>query len=82
MKVFPNPAKDKITVDLLSSGIKISDNSMLLITDVSGKIIHKIKISQQNTIDIGTSTFSNGMYFISIKSKEGVVAKSRFIVAH
>ncbi len=82
LKVFPNPAKDKITVDLLSSGIKSSDNSMLLITDVSGKIVHKVKLTQQSTIDIGTSTFANGVYFVSIKSKEGVVAKNRFIVAH
>ncbi len=82
LKVFPNPTKDKITVDVLSSGINLSDNSLLLITDVSGKIIYKEKINQQNTITLNTSSYSNGMYFVSIKTKEGIVAKNRFIVAH
>lgn len=82
LKVFPNPANDKLTVDILASGIKLSDNSMLLIADVSGKIIYKEKVTPQNNIQINTSAFSNGMYFVSIKTKDGVVAKNRFIVAH
>lgn len=82
LKVFPNPAKDKITIDVLSSGIKITENSMLIVTDVSGKIIHKEKINQQNNNTLNISSFSNGMYFVSIKTKDGVVAKNRFIVAH
>ena len=82
LKLYPNPANDKITVDLVSTGIKISDNSMLMVTDVSGKIIQKEKVNQQNTISINMSTFSNGMYFISLKTKEGIVAKSKFVVVH
>ncbi len=82
LKVYPNPANDKITVDLVSTGIKISDNSMLMVTDVSGKIIQKEKVNQQNTISINISTFSNGIYFISLKTKEGIVAKSKFVVVH
>lgn len=82
LKVFPNPAKDKITVDILSAGINLSDNSLLLITDVAGKIIYKEKISQQNAITLNTSTYSNGMYFVSVKTKDGIVAQNRFIVAH
>ncbi len=80
LKVFPNPAKDKVIVDLVSSGIKLADNAMLLVTDVGGKIIYKEKI-QQSSCNINVSEFSNGVYFVSIKTKEGVVAKNRFIVA-
>ncbi|MBL0328458.1 MAG: T9SS type A sorting domain-containing protein [Bacteroidetes bacterium] len=82
LKVFPNPAKDIVMVDFVASGINLSDNSLLVITDVSGKIIHREKLNQQQTIAINTSTFSNGLYFVSIKTKEGLVAKNRFIVAH
>lgn len=82
LKVFPNPAKDIVMVDFVASGINLSDNSLLVITDVSGKIIYKEKVSQQQTITINTSNFSNGLYFVSIKTKEGLVAKNRFIVAH
>ena len=83
LKIFPNPAKDKITVDLLSSGIKLSDNSIVIITDVSGKIVYKEKVGgQQNLISVNTLSLSNGMYFVSLKTKEGIVAKNRFVVAH
>ena len=82
LKVFPNPAKDIVMVDFVASGINLSDNSLLVITDVSGKIIHREKLNQQQTIAINTSTFSNGLYFVSIKTKEGLVAKNRFIVVH
>ncbi len=80
--VFPNPAKDKITIDFIASNINLSDNSLLVITDISGKIISKEKVSQQQTMTINTSTYSNGLYFVSIKTKDGIVAKNRFIVAH
>ncbi len=82
LKIYPNPAKDKITVELLSSQIKISENSILLVTDVSGKVIHKEKLNLQNNVIINTASFSNGMYFISLKTKDGVVAKSKFVVTH
>ncbi len=82
LKVFPNPAKDKLTIELFSSGIKISDNTLLVITDVSGKIVHKEKVNQQNTLTVNTAPFANGMYFVSLRTKEGSLVKNRFIVAH
>ncbi|MGZ4059899.1 MAG: T9SS type A sorting domain-containing protein, partial [Bacteroidia bacterium] len=82
LKVFPNPAKDIITVDIYGSFGKIPVNSVLVVTDISGKTIFNEKLQQQNTININTSAFTSGVYFISIKSKDELVGKSKFVVAH
>jgi hypothetical protein len=82
LKVYPNPAKDNITVDIYASFGKAPANSVLSVTDISGKIIFKEKLQQQNTMNINTSAFTSGVYFISIKSKDELIAKSKFVVAH
>ena len=82
IKVFPNPAKDIITVDIYSSLGKVPPNSVLTVTDISGKIIFKEKLQQQNTLNINTSAYTGGVYFVNIKSKNELVAKSKFIVTH
>jgi aminopeptidase N len=78
LKVFPNPAKDKLTIDL--SGMKPGEPQQLLISDVSGKIIYKEK-TQQQIMSINTSSYADGVYFISVKMKDGSMSKSKFIIA-
>lgn len=81
IKIFPNPAKDLLTVDAAS--LKLSGTTSIIITDTSGKIVYKEKINQQQTIfNVSTSTYSNGIYFITIKMKDAIIAKNKFIVAH
>ncbi len=81
IKLYPNPTKDILTIDLLSSGIKIYGSVILIITDTSGKTIYKEKLNpQQTTTTIKTTGYSNGVYFVSINNNETVLAKSKFIV--
>ncbi len=82
LALYPNPANDKLTIDLLASGIKSFDNTICIITDVSGKIIYKEKIKHQNTISINTVGFSNGMYFVSLKTNDEITAETKFVIAH
>ncbi len=82
VKVFPNPTANMITVDLTSTINKIADNSLLIITDITGRIIYTEKLNQQNTVSITTSAFDNGIYFVSLKSKDKIIANNKFIVAH
>lgn len=83
IKVFPNPTKDMLTMDLGASSIKIPSNAILTITDTSGKITFSEKLDPlQNTVNLKTSAYSSGVYFISIKVNDAVIAKSKFVVAH
>jgi len=82
IKVFPNPAKDLLTVDFMASSLKIPNNAILTVTDSSGKISYTEKLpSHQNTVNIKTTAYSSGVYFITIKVKDTILAKSKFVVA-
>ena len=83
IKLFPNPANETVTVDLSSSASVIQTGSMLIISDVAGKIIHKEKLTPlQTALNINTSAYSNGIYFVTIKNNSAVVAKNKFVIAH
>ncbi len=82
IKVFPNPAKDMVTVDLAASMLKLSNNTVLTITDTSGKIVYKEKLNpQQSAVNIKTSAYSSGVYFISVKANDAITVESKFIIA-
>jgi hypothetical protein len=82
LKVFPNPAKDIITVDVYASLGKTMNNAVISIVDVNGNIVFKEKLQQQNMFNINTTAFASGVYFISIRSKDELVARSKFVVTH
>ena len=82
LKVFPNPAKDKLTVEIDPFNVNNTGNSVLLIFDAAGKAVYKEKVNNRNTMIINTLSLKNGVYFINIKDKEGIVLKGKFIIAH
>ena len=60
LKVYPNPAKDKIIVRVSKNG-----NSNILITDMLGKKIKEIKTTELQT-EINVSDLQGGVYFIKL----------------
>lgn len=75
VKIFPNPAKDNLTITT-----EIEEAQNVKIIDVSGKMVGCFKI--QNFIArINTSLFAEGMYFCEIiDKKEKVLTKGKFNV--
>lgn len=69
VKVYPNPFKDEITIE------SNKENSMYVITDITGNEISKGKINKgKNTIN-SENLLSNGVYFISIYSDKKTTYK-------
>lgn len=62
-KVYPNPTSDKLYIETDN----LSLNSITLI-DLLGEII-PIKVSNSKIQEIDLSNYSNGMYFIKVKSQ-------------
>ncbi|HET8964100.1 MAG TPA: T9SS type A sorting domain-containing protein, partial [Chitinophagales bacterium] len=61
LSIYPNPSTDKITVELKS----LNNSELLLIMDITGKIIQEIVITKAvSTIDI--SNFPSGIYLIKV----------------
>ncbi|MDQ3072109.1 MAG: T9SS type A sorting domain-containing protein [Bacteroidota bacterium] len=69
LNIYPNPASDVINIDGTGSGI-IS----VTITDLSGRIVFSQNGGglTSDTVSIGTSAFTNGMYIIEVVTVQGV----------
>ncbi|MFP5439767.1 MAG: PQQ-dependent sugar dehydrogenase [Bacteroidia bacterium] len=67
VKMFPNPAKDNLTVDTAGADLPLQAR----IYDLSGKLLHSTTIHQdQQRIDI--SNLSSGLYLTEITSGNGI----------
>ncbi|MBI4649593.1 MAG: T9SS type A sorting domain-containing protein, partial [Bacteroidia bacterium] len=67
IKVYPNPANDKIEIDGLQAG-KIE------LMNLQGQVIKKINVSSTKTrLDI--SKLSGGVYIMRIKTNDGIIMK-------
>lgn len=78
--VYPNPAKDQITIQFLSNSITPVD---IVISDINGKTVHKEvliptigKVNEAYSI----SGINSGVYFVSIGSKNYSVTRKIVIL--
>ncbi|MFT5753514.1 MAG: Leucine-rich repeat (LRR) protein [Flavobacterium sp.] len=62
--VYPNPVNDMVNIKANTA------ISSIEIYDVQGRIVHK-KITNQKTESIDVSAYSNGIYFLKIKTQVG-----------
>ncbi|QRM90023.1 T9SS type A sorting domain-containing protein [Lacinutrix sp. WUR7] len=65
--VFPNPTKNKITVS-------IEAEAAYSIVSVNGQVIKQGQL-QKGDNTLNTSNLSNGLYFLQVRTKEGVSIK-------
>jgi hypothetical protein len=73
LSVFPNPAVNNTTLSVRSSETQIVT---IRVHDLAGKTIMTISnqtlVAGSNTIEINTSNFNNGVYFIEVSSNSKV----------
>ena len=78
--LFPNPAKDLLNIQLVSSE-KLTKDIIVSITNATGqKILHKINTIEKEQIQIDISKFMAGFYIIDLSTTEGFMYHSKFIV--
>lgn len=61
IKIYPNPTKDNLNIDLIGN----SKRANILISDFSGKIIHRDLIKKKASINV--SNWSRGLYMIEVE---------------
>ena len=66
--MYPNPAHGTVTID--NGQWSIDNNTYLMITDVSGKLLKKQKVTNPNTT-VNLAAICTGIYLVTIQSKEG-----------
>ena len=78
--VSPNPAGDKILIQLLSA---ISQKGQLEIFDVSGKLCQTISIPEKAlSIEVSTAELANGIYFCRLISAGRILISAKFSIQH
>jgi hypothetical protein len=71
IQLYPNPAKE-------SFNIILPDNNTvheITVTNILGNVVEKIQVNKQNKVEVNSSSFSKGVYFIKINTQEGNVVK-------
>ncbi len=68
---YPNPANDLVTITN-SANILFSE---IAITDMNGRTVKNIKVSDLSETQINVSDLTSGVYFMNITTDEGVAVK-------
>ncbi|MBK9401480.1 MAG: T9SS type A sorting domain-containing protein [Bacteroidetes bacterium] len=76
INIFPNPAKDKLTIALGSNNKKVE----ITIADMTGKVIYSKTASdpdsyQEQKIEVTTQDFATGIYVVQIQTGEFLATK-------
>lgn len=69
-KLYPNPAKDKVTVTLSQN---ILNTLKVSLVDIHGKTIDMPKKTFNNTVEIDVSSLNAGLYFIQLSSGNNLI---------
>lgn len=79
--LYPNPSSGKFTVELSDNTVvKTSDEILhLSIFNITGQKVHEEQLSSL-TSDIDISKLSEGMYFVRIESKSGLLMNQKLIL--
>lgn len=75
VKIYPNPASNSLIIESLNN-----DAEEIQIADINGRKILKHYLSVGNKIDI--SSFTNGVYLITLINKDNSKSTKRFIISH
>lgn len=76
LKIYPNPARDNLTIDFLR---KTPDDVLIRITDITGRVLVR-KYYDQMPLNVDLNSFNEGLYIITVESQR-IVLRSRFIVS-
>ncbi len=77
---YPNPTKNKLLIDI---GLYEASPITIEVFDNTGKKVNSQVlqgVKGKNTIEVNTTSFSNGMYYYTLKTKDGINT-SRFAVS-
>ena len=71
IKIYPNPATDKITI----SNIDNSNEIIATIIDFQGKIILENKFFRQNSFELNVNSLSKGIYILKLQTDKNIEFK-------
>lgn len=79
IKVYPNPANDKLHIDIDASST-LKNATVQLVNSLGNKVFEETVSNTDHSIDIDLQGFADGVYSISIISSEGKVINSLVVI--
>lgn len=78
IKIYPNPGKDQITIELYA----LAGNSVTLtVYDVQGRLIETFKVREyQKLFILKTSSYESGQYFLKCTDNTGKQLQEKFSI--
>ena len=70
--LYPNPANNNITIEY--SSLNNNKEKLALVYNIQGQLLQQLPLLQNKTV-VDISNFTNGMYFVKIKTENGVIVK-------
>jgi hypothetical protein len=77
LQIYPNPANDNIVIDFgnsLSGALSVVNNL--------GQVLRNFNFEEQNTLNLSTAQYPNGIYFIHFAFKNGASFSQKVIIQH
>lgn len=74
LSVYPNPTQDYVNIER-------SGNGILLVSDVTDKVVHQVRLADNSTYTLPTFAWQRGIYIITWQNEEGVVRKSWWLLS-
>lgn len=76
ISLYPNPAVSELTILLPH----YSKNAEVTVTNVTGKVIYQNSYLSTQKIDVNTSSFGTGIYFVQIQTAD-FISTRKFVVS-
>jgi hypothetical protein len=75
--IFPNPASESFTINL---GKFNKQDILIEVFDIGGKLVHQESSENRLLVKISAGTFTNGLYFVKVKTNSSMVRSNLMIV--
>jgi len=81
---YPNPATEFINFEFdFQESENFESESLLLISDLTGRIIREIQVHRSNKlIRVNISDLNNGLYFATLKNQDSIIKTGSFVISH
>jgi hypothetical protein len=76
IQIFPNPVKDHLSIVAGNENKSVE----LTIADLNGKIFYTATLPESQHIELNTSNFVSGVYFLKIKTVKTIEMKKLIVV--
>jgi hypothetical protein len=77
LRVYPNPAQNELTINIENL---ITNEAVLKIYDIYGKLITEHKIINSNNVKIDVTSMVNGIYYYTIEDNYDTKLKGKVII--